>query len=90
MSRISKDDAGQSQRRGRTNLVGMVSEDLRQQIVKGVLKLGERLPSESELTKQYGVSSIPYSVLVDRNGNVIEKNLRGPALEAALAKVLGS
>lgn len=35
----------------------------------------------------YGVSSIPYSVLVDRDGKVIAKNLRGPALEAKLAEV---
>lgn len=40
--------------------------------------------------QQYGVSSIPYSVLVGRDGNVIDKNLRGPALEAKLAEVLGS
>ncbi len=35
----------------------------------------------------YGVSSIPYSVLVDRDGKVIAKNLRGPELEAKLAEV---
>jgi thiol-disulfide isomerase/thioredoxin len=40
--------------------------------------------------KEYGVSSIPYSVLVDREGRVIDKNLRGPALEQKLAQVLGS
>ena len=40
--------------------------------------------------QQYGISSIPFSVLVDRDGNVIDKNLRGPALEAKLAEVLGS
>ena len=36
----------------------------------------------------YGVSSIPYTVLLDRDGKVIAKNLRGPALEAKLAEVL--
>ncbi|MBP9159509.1 MAG: TlpA family protein disulfide reductase [Flavobacteriales bacterium] len=36
----------------------------------------------------YGVSSIPYTVLLDREGKVIAKNLRGPALEAKLAEVL--
>ena len=74
MSRISKDDAGQSQRRGRTNLVGMVSEDLRQQIVKGVLKLGERLPSKSELTKQYGVSRtvVREAIAALRYDNLVE------------------
>ena len=36
----------------------------------------------------FGVSSIPYTVLLDREGKVIAKNLRGPALEAKLAEVL--
>ena len=38
--------------------------------------------------QQYGVSSIPYTVLVDRDGKVLAKNLRGPALEEKLAEVL--
>ena len=38
----------------------------------------------------YGVSSIPFSVLVDKEGNIIDKNLRGPALEAKLAEIFGS
>lgn len=37
--------------------------------------------------QQYGVSSIPYTVLVDREGKVLGKNLRGPALEEKLAEV---
>ena len=37
--------------------------------------------------QQYGVSSIPYTVLVDREGKVLGKNLRGPALEEKLADV---
>ncbi|MCB9166010.1 MAG: TlpA family protein disulfide reductase [Flavobacteriales bacterium] len=40
--------------------------------------------------QEYGVSSIPYTVLLDPDGNVIAKNLRGPALEKKLAEVLGS
>ena len=39
------------------------------------------------VAQQYGVSSIPYTVLVDRDGKVLGKNLRGPALEAKLAEV---
>lgn len=37
--------------------------------------------------QQYGVSSIPYTVLVDKDGKVLAKNLRGPALEEKLAEV---
>lgn len=39
--------------------------------------------------KRYKVSSIPATVLLDRDGRIIAKNLRGPALEAKLAEVLG-
>ncbi len=38
--------------------------------------------------QQYGVNSIPYTVLVDKDGKVIAKGLRGPELEAKLAEVL--
>jgi thiol-disulfide isomerase/thioredoxin len=36
----------------------------------------------------YGVNSIPMSYLLDENGVIIAKNLRGPALEAALESLL--
>jgi len=36
----------------------------------------------------YGVQSIPASFLLDPNGKIIGKNLRGPALDAKLAEVL--
>ena len=36
----------------------------------------------------YGVRQIPSNFLVDENGIIIEKDLRGPALEAALSKYL--
>ncbi|WP_310397829.1 TlpA disulfide reductase family protein [Hymenobacter sp.] len=38
----------------------------------------------------YGVKSIPQSFLVDPQGKIIAKNLRGEALAAKLAEVLGS
>ncbi len=36
----------------------------------------------------YGVRSIPSNFLLDENGIIIAKNLRGPALEATLEKLL--
>lgn len=39
--------------------------------------------------QEYGVSSIPFTVLVDRDGKVIDKNLRGPALERRLSELFG-
>ncbi len=37
--------------------------------------------------QQYGVNSIPYTVLVDKDGKVLAKNLRGAALDQKLAEV---
>jgi len=37
----------------------------------------------------YNVRSIPFTVLIDREGNVIDKQLRGPTLEAKLEEVFG-
>jgi peroxiredoxin len=36
----------------------------------------------------YGVRSIPFTVLVDKNGNIIAKGLRGGALEQKLKEIL--
>ncbi|MCU0354124.1 MAG: alkyl hydroperoxide reductase, partial [Cytophagales bacterium] len=42
----------------------------------------------SEGAKTYGVRGIPATYLVDPQGKIIAKNLRGEALEAKLAEVL--
>lgn len=36
----------------------------------------------------YGITSIPQTILIDRQGKVIATNLRGPALDAKLAELL--
>jgi thiol-disulfide isomerase/thioredoxin len=38
----------------------------------------------------YGVQSIPFTVLLDKEGNIIAKGLRGEELEAKVAEILGS
>ncbi len=43
---------------------------------------------DSEAAKLYGVKSIPASFLLDPDGNIIAKNLRGPALEEKLNELL--
>lgn len=43
---------------------------------------------QSEAAQTYGVSGIPFALLIDEEGNVIGKNLRGPALLNTLEKVL--
>ncbi len=41
------------------------------------------------LSRSYGVNSIPFTVLIDAEGKVIEKNLRGPMLENKLRQIFG-
>ena len=42
---------------------------------------------QSKPAQIYKVNSIPASYLVDQNGIIVGKNLRGPALDAALEKL---
>jgi len=42
---------------------------------------------QSDAAKIYNVTSIPFSLLLDKNGVIIAKNLRGPALEAKLNEI---
>lgn len=44
---------------------------------------------QSEAAKTYGITAIPFSLLLDPNGVIIAKNLRGPALENKLAEIFG-
>jgi thiol-disulfide isomerase/thioredoxin len=39
--------------------------------------------------KLYGVSGIPFTVLIDKNGKILAKNLRGEALEMKLKELFG-
>lgn len=43
---------------------------------------------DSAAGKLYGVRSIPHSVLLDKKGNIVAKNLRGKELHEKLAEVL--
>jgi len=43
---------------------------------------------QSEPASIYGVRSIPYSVLIDAEGKIIDKNLRGPELHIALDNLI--
>lgn len=44
---------------------------------------------QNEVAQLYGVRSIPHTVLIDAEGQVIANKLRGPALETKLAEILG-
>lgn len=43
----------------------------------------------SAVVPEYNITGIPLTVLVDKEGNIVEKNLRGPALEKKLAEIFG-
>jgi peroxiredoxin len=43
---------------------------------------------QSEAARIYSITGIPFSILLDPNGVIIAKNLRGQALEAKLAEVI--
>jgi peroxiredoxin len=45
---------------------------------------------QSQPAGVYGVNSIPATVLVDKEGKIIARNLRGPALEEKLKEIFGS
>ena len=44
---------------------------------------------KNEAALRYGVNAIPASYLLDPEGNIIAKNLRGAALEAKISEILG-
>lgn len=43
---------------------------------------------ESEVVKLYNIQGIPYTILLDKEGKIIAKNLRGDELEKKLTEVL--
>ncbi|GAB2763909.1 TlpA disulfide reductase family protein [Rhabdobacter roseus] len=43
----------------------------------------------SEVAQNYGVNAIPATYLIDKDGKVIAKNLRGPSLESKLEELIG-
>lgn len=44
---------------------------------------------DTKLSRRYGITSIPTTFLLDREGRIVARDLRGPALENELAKLLG-
>jgi peroxiredoxin len=44
---------------------------------------------QSEAARIYNVKSIPFALLLDKEGKIIAKNLRGKALDDKLAELMG-
>jgi peroxiredoxin len=45
---------------------------------------------DCQAARDYNINAIPFSILLDKNGVILAKNLRGAALEQKLAEVLGN
>jgi peroxiredoxin len=76
-------------------IYGVSLDQSKEKWVEAIAKDGITWPQVSDLkfwdsepAKQYGVQSIPYTVLIDKEGNIIAKNLRGEELDKKLAEVL--
>ena len=73
-----------------------ISQDENQQLMELFLKnQGMTWPQyddgkDGKLAMKYGVYLLPTTFLLDGNGNIIGKDLRGGALEAAVAKALAN
>lgn len=49
----------------------------------------EREGTESETAQRFGVEAVPHTVLVDRHGRIVARDLRGAALEATVESLVG-
>lgn len=43
---------------------------------------------KNEVAQTYGVTSIPHTILLDAEGKIVARNLRGPSLDQKLAQIL--
>lgn len=78
-------------------ILGVSLDKQHQPWVAAVAKDGLTWPQVSDLrgwqnaaAQQYGVRSIPATVLLDREGRIVARNLRGAALEAKVAELLAA
>jgi len=76
-------------------IVGISLDNNKEAWVKGIADLNITWPQLSDLkywqnegAALYGVTSIPHTVLVDKDGTILVKNLHGNALDAKLAEML--
>ncbi len=76
-------------------IYGVSLDDNKDRWIEAIAKDGITWPQVSDLKKwdaevvrNYNITSIPHTVLLDRAGNIIAKNLRGEDLDKKLAEVL--
>lgn len=54
---------------------------------KGWFHVSDLKHWQSDVVPLYGIQGIPFALLLDKDGKIIARNLRGPALEAELKKL---
>ncbi len=76
-------------------IFGVSLDQEKERWVEAVAKDGITWPQVSDLmqwkssvVKSYNIQGIPYTVLLDKDGKILAKNLRGEELEKKLAEVL--
>lgn len=77
-------------------ILGVSLDSNKDRWVKAIAKDGLTWPHISDLkgwkneaAKTYAITSIPQTILLDEEGKILAKNLRGPTLEAKLAEIFG-
>lgn len=78
------------------DILGVSFDENKEKWLQAVAKDGLDWPQVSDLKgwgneagKLYGVTSIPFNLLLDKEGKIIAKGLRGADLEAKLAEIFG-
>lgn len=75
-------------------VLGVASWDKPEDTLKAVNELGIEYPQmlnvQSAGTDAYGISGIPHIILFGPDGIILKRNLRGDAIEAAVASYLGA
>lgn len=76
-------------------IVGVSLDQDKDKWVEGIEEMGMTWPQmsdlklwDSEAVELYGIRGIPHTVLLDREGKIIEKDLRGEALHQKLSELL--
>lgn len=76
-------------------IVGVSLDKTQEDWLKGISELNITWPQmsdlkywDSDLSKSYGVRSIPYAVLLDQDGNIAYKKVKGKDLEAKIQELL--
>ncbi|MEO0340395.1 MAG: TlpA disulfide reductase family protein, partial [Bacteroidota bacterium] len=78
-------------------ILGVSLDRSKDRWVQAIEKDGLTWPHVSDLkgwsnavAKKYGITSIPRTMLIDPEGKIVAKNLRGPSLEAKLVELFGA